>query len=175
MLQYIDAGDSLTLDGMCIPKDPGNRHYDETLAAVEAGEAEILPAPGPTLAAVAAAKLASIQAEKCRVRDGGFFVGGVLFDSDQSARTSYLELVLRFQVEPGFSTRWKASAGVWVEMNAALFAQVQAAGTSHMQAAFTWQEARDAEVSAILAAVAAGTMTDAEARTAVEAVSTQFE
>jgi len=174
MLQYIDDGDSLTLDGMCIPKDPGNRHYDEALAAVEAGEAEILPAPGPTLDEVAAGKRASIQAEKCRVRDNGFVVG-VLWDSDQSARTSYLELALRFQVEPGFSTRWKASAGVWVEMNAALFAQVQAAGTVHMQAAFTWQEARDAEVSAILAAVAAGTMTDAEARTAVEAVSTQFE
>lgn len=133
------------------------------------------PPPQPTLDEVAAGKLATIQAEKCRVRDGGFLVGETLFDSDQAARTSYLELALRFQIEPGFSTRWKASSGVWVTMDATLFSQVQAAGTAHIQAVFAWQEARDAEVAAILAQVAAGTMTEMDARVAVEAVSTTYD
>jgi hypothetical protein len=174
MLQYIDDGDCLTLDGMSIPKDPGNRHYDEALAAVEAGEAEILPAPGPTLNTVAAAKLAAIQAEKCWVRDGGFVVDGVLFDSDQSARISYTELALKLSADPTFTTPWKASAGAWVTMDAPKYVEVSTLGGAHIQAVFAWQAARDAEVLAILAAVAAGTMTEAEARTALEAVSEQF-
>jgi phosphoglycolate phosphatase-like HAD superfamily hydrolase len=126
------------------------------------------------LAAQAAAKTAEIQAEKCRIRDGGFVVDGVLFDSDQAARTSYLELALRFGVDPAFSTRWKASAGVWVAMDATLFARVQAMGTAHMQAAFAWQEARDAELAAILAQAAAGTMNQAEAVAALRGVPERF-
>lgn len=139
------------------------------------GDTPITPAAGPSLSEVATTRLAAIQVEKCRARDGGFLVDGVLFDSDQAARTAYLELALRFQVEPTFSTRWKASSGVWVTMDATLFGRIQEAGTVHIQAAFAWQEARDAEVAAILAQVTAGTMTEEEARAAVAAVSTQFE
>lgn len=140
----------------------------------DAQEAAASPPPEPTLDEVVSAKLAAIQFEKCRVRDGGFLVDGVLFDSDPAARTSYLELAMRFQVDPAFSTRWKASAGVWVEMNATLFARVQAAGTAHMQAAFAWQATRDAEVAAILAQAAAGTMNQAEAVAALRGVSDRF-
>ncbi len=139
-----------------------------------AQEAATQPPPEPTLDEVAAGKLAAIQAEKCRVRDGGFLVDETLFDSDQAARTSYLELALRFQVDPAFSTRWKASSGVWGTMDATLFARVQAVGTAHIQAVFAWQEARDVEVAAILAQVAAGTMTEEEAKAAVAAVSAQY-
>lgn len=102
----------------------------------------------PTLDEAKAAKLAAIQAEKARARDAGFLVNGTLFDSDSAARVAYLELAMRLQAEPVFSTFWKASDGVWVTMDAALFAQVYAAGEAHIAACFAWQSAREAEVAA---------------------------
>lgn len=110
----------------------------------------------PTLADAKASKLAAIHAEKNRARDGGFIVGGVLFDSDLPARTSYAELALAFQQSPDMATRWKASDGVWVDMNLALFSQVYAAGRAHIEACFAWQEAREQDVAAAATVEAVG-------------------
>lgn len=101
---------------------------------------------------VAEKKLAAIQAGKVAARDRGVEVNGVLFDSDLAARMAYNELAVRFQQNPGFSTDWKASAGQWVTMDAALFTQVMAAGEAHIQACFAWQAAREQEVAAAVAA-----------------------
>lgn len=96
--------------------------------------------------------LAAIQAEKVRARDAGFEVNGVLFDSDSEARVAYLELAGKLAANPGYSTSWKASAGLWVDMDAALYAQVAAAGEAHISAVFGWQASREAEVAAAVAA-----------------------
>ena len=107
------------------------------------------PVPGPTLADAKAAKSAAVQAEKVRVRDGGFLVGGVLFDSDAGANVAYLNYFTRVSADPSYvATNWKASTGVWVEMTAALFAQVSSAFGANSEAAFNWQAARDAEIAA---------------------------
>jgi|GEM_PF-1374963 len=129
------------------------------------------PKPAVNLDDVVATKMAAIQAEKCRVRDAGFMAGGVLWDSDQSARTSYLELAMRLQFSPALQVPWKASAGVWVDMNANLYAQVDAAGTAHIQAVFSWQASRDAEVAEILA----GEGTDTEKAEAIQAMRVGYE
>ncbi|UJX40393.1 hypothetical protein K9F62_17070 [Desulfovibrio sp. JY] len=129
----------------------------------------------PTLTEAISAKLAAVQAEKCRVRDGCFLVDGVLFDSDQAARTSYLELENELSADAAYTTPWKASAGFWVTMDATLYASVKASGRTHVAACFAWQAARDAELAAIQAAVVAGTMTDADAITAVDAISASYE
>ncbi|MBU1002357.1 MAG: DUF4376 domain-containing protein [Proteobacteria bacterium] len=101
------------------------------------------------LVAAKNAKRQLIQAEKNRVRDGGFEVDGVLFDSDISARVSYSEIKAKLAVQPGYVVQnWKASTGIWVVMDAALYAQVEAAGEAHQLAVFNWQKARDAEVAA---------------------------
>ena len=99
------------------------------------------------LADAKAAKLAAIHAEKNRARDGGFIVDGVLFDSDLPARTSYAELAIAMQQDPAFSTRWKASDGVWVDMDATLFQKVYAACRAHIEACFAWQEAKEQAVA----------------------------
>lgn len=117
--------------------------------------------PLPNMDEARAAKLAAIQAEKNRVRDGGFPVGGVLFDSDAGARLAYLELENKLAVDQAFTTSWKASDGVWVTMDAMLYAQVKAAGTAHISACFAWQAAREAEVAA------AQTIAEVEAVSAV--------
>ena len=103
---------------------------------------------GATIEEAKAAKLAAIQAEKTKARDGGFMVNGTLFDSDEAARVAYLELAMKLQADPEFSTAWKASDGAWVTMNAELFSQVYAAGANHIAACFAWQGAREAEVAA---------------------------
>lgn len=174
MITYIDTGKSISLDGLSIPKDPSNRHYAEFLELQTRGEAQLV-APCAPLDDRIASKSAAIQTEKCRIRDAGFEVNGVHFDSDQAARTAYLELAMEIAADPAYSTEWKASPGSWVTMNATLFALVKAAGTDHMAAVFGWQATRDGELSAIRAAVAAGTMSEADAIAAVEAVSTAYE
>lgn len=111
-------------------------------------------------------KLAAIQTEKVMARDGGFTVGGVFFDSDLSARVAYQELAGKLAADPSYSTQWKASEGVWVTMDAVLFAQVAAAGEAHISAVFTWQAAREQEVANAVAA---------EDADALAAVSTSYE
>jgi hypothetical protein len=157
-----------------IPEDSGNRHYVEMLSQIESGEAELVEPDAPTLTELLAAKASAIQTEKCRIRDKGFEVEGVHFDSDQAARMSYLEFAMEIAANPTYSKDWKASEGVWVTMDATLFAKVKAVGEAVFTVAFNWQKARDAELAAIKSDVAAGTMTEDQARTAIAAVSTQY-
>ena len=100
----------------------------------------------------AKAKFKAIQAGQVKAKAGGIVVNGILFDSDLSARMAYNELALRFSQNPTFSTRWKASTGSWVTMDAVLFSQVMAAGEAHIQGCFAWQEEREQEAAAALAA-----------------------
>jgi hypothetical protein len=125
-------------------------------------------------AAVAAASSA-IQTAKTRARDAGFLVDGKLFDSDQSARTAYLELANMLTEDASYTTPWKASPGVWVTMDAALYAKVKVAGTAHVSACFSWQAERDAELAAIQTSLASGSLTPADALVAVAAVATTCE
>ena len=114
--------------------------YDGGWAIVDA------EAIGKKMDELKASRLQAVQAEKVRVRDGGFMVAGVLFDSDISARTSYTELGLRLTQNPSFTTQWKASSGQWVTMDAALYAQVMTAGEAHIAAVFAWQAAKEGEI-----------------------------
>lgn len=107
----------------------------------------------PSLADLAAEKMAAIQAEKNRVRDGGFIHAGVRYDSDAEARLAYLELATKLAQDSTYSTPWKASAGAWVQMDAALFSALQPAYEAHISACFAWQGAREQEIAAALAMV----------------------
>ena len=100
---------------------------------------------------LAAAKLEAINSGKNSALDAGFVHDGVLFDSDYKARLAYLEAATQFQLDPEFSTQWKASTGQWVTMDAALFASLIPVYRAHVQACFAWQGAREQEVAAALA------------------------
>jgi hypothetical protein len=93
-------------------------------------------------------KLHLVQIEKNKARDAGFLVNGVLFDSDSDARVAYLELATKLQADPEFTTNWKASDGVWVTMNASLFADVYSAGAAHIANCFIWQANKENEINA---------------------------
>ena len=109
--------------------------------------------PAQALADLAAAKLMAVNEGKNKALDGGFIHDGVLFDSDAKARPAYLELALKLGQDATYSTRWKASTGSWVTMDAALFAALQPAYETHIQSCFGWQAAREQEVAAALALV----------------------
>lgn len=116
-----------------------------------------------TLDEIKTEKLAAIRAEKIRARDGGVLVGGVRFDSDGPARIAYAELALRLAANPDYVVDdWKASEGVWVRMDGALYGNLMAAGEAHIAAVFAWQRQREAEVEL------------AETKAAVRAVSSSF-
>jgi hypothetical protein len=115
---------------------------------------------------LAAKKLVRVNDAKNATLDGGFIHDGKLFDSDSKARLAYLELSLKLSQDATYSTPWKASTGVWVTMDAALFAALQPAYEAHIQACFGWQAAREMEVAAALAIE-----DEAEARAALGAVS----
>lgn len=118
-------------------------------------------APQVDIAALAQTKLTAVNEAKNLALDSGFTLDGVLYDSDSKARLAYLELAVKLGQNPEYSTPWKASAGVWVTMDAALFAALQPAYEAHIAGCFAWQAAREQEVAA---AVAAG---DVEALIAV--------
>jgi hypothetical protein len=127
-----------------------------------------------TLHEVLTDKTVAIRTEKRRARDAGFDVEGMQFDSDAAARIAYLELAKNLGNDPTYSTRWRASEGIWTTMGAALFAKVEAGLKAHIAAVFAWQAAREAELTKNQAAVASKTMTEEMARTAVEAISAQY-
>ncbi|MFV0422271.1 DUF4376 domain-containing protein [Oleidesulfovibrio sp.] len=94
--------------------------------------------------------LQQISMEKNRRRDSGFMVDGLLWDSDYNARIAYAEVAQRFAADPAYIVpQWKASAGKWVQLDAALFASVQAAGEMHIATVFTWQKAKEEELAAL--------------------------
>lgn len=92
--------------------------------------------------------LTMINEEKNRRRDSGFMLDGTLWDSDNPARLAYAEVAGRFVAESSFTAEWKASAGVWVTLDKALFERVYAAGAAHLEAAYAWQKAKEEELAA---------------------------
>ena len=109
-------------------------------------------APPVDIAALASEKLTAINDGKNVALDGGFVYDGVFYDSDAKARLAYLELSLKLGQDPTYSTPWKASAGQWVMMTAALFAALQPAYEAHIAGCFAWQRFREAAVAAAVAA-----------------------
>lgn len=124
----------------------GTPHTVMALGPLPDGWIEVEP-PRPA-GEIRAGLLAEIGARKNALRDGGFLVDGVLWDSDAGARLAYAELAQRLAANPSFSTRWKASESQWVTMTAALFAAVYTAGAAHIAAAFAWQEAEESRLAA---------------------------
>lgn len=92
-------------------------------------------------------KLSQVQLKKNEMRDAGFLVNDIKFDSDIAARLAYTELGLQLQSSPEFVTMWKASNGICVTMNAALYQQVIAAGKTHIESCFAWQAAKEIEIN----------------------------
>jgi len=99
-----------------------------------------------------AAKMKAINEGKNQALDAGFMHDGARFDSDYKARLAYLEAATQFQIDPGFSTHWKASTGQWVTMDAALFAALIPVYRGHIQACFAWQAAMEQELATAYAA-----------------------
>lgn len=93
-------------------------------------------------------KLAQVQTKKNELRDAGFLVDGVLFDSDIAARVAYSELGMQFMNNTEFSTSWKASNGVWVTMDYELYQKVMIAGKTHIESCFMWQANKEIEINA---------------------------
>ncbi len=98
-------------------------------------------------------KLDAIQKEKCRVRDSGVAVDGIVFDTDNAARIAYLEFLGMSQMNPGYTEpNWKASENIFVSMTQELFFKVVLARQTNERNAFEWQKARVIEVEAAVEA-----------------------
>lgn len=93
-------------------------------------------------------KLAEADAKKKQLRDGGFELNGILFDSDFGARMAYAELGIKFSQDPTYSTLWKASTGQWVTMDATLYQQIASAGEAHISGVFAWLAGVQAAIAA---------------------------
>ena len=101
------------------------------------------------VATVKAELKAQVQAEKVRVRDGGVIVNDVLWDTDERAQSAYMRYYLGLLTDQSLViTDWKASVGVWVEMNATTFHGLQMALKEHEAWLFVWQRNKEAEIDA---------------------------
>lgn len=152
-----DVHRDIPADAMPIPADThaallAAQAQGKIIQAGSDGQPVAMDQPGPTAQELREMLLNQIGQRKNEKRDGGFVVRvdgvDVRWDSDVAARLAYAELVQRMASEPEFTTRWKASEGQWVNMDAALFQIVYATGAQHVAAAFAWQEAEEARLSA---------------------------
>lgn len=83
---YLQTEDgSYTFDGMCIPNDPSNRHYQIMQAEVLAATGSITPFAF-TLDEVKATRKAYINACRDTAMDSGVSYGGNTYDSDKQSR-----------------------------------------------------------------------------------------
>ena len=139
-----------------VPAHNPTTHTAEPTVIVDAGNGryrqEFALVPRPLTEWMVVEKLERINAGKNAALDSGFMLDGVLYDSDSKARLAYLELSLKLGQDPAYSTPWKASTGVWVTMDAALFEALQPAYEAHIQSCFAWQAAREQEVAAAVEA-----------------------
>ena len=95
-----------------------------------------------------AAKLQAVQAEKVSVRDGGLDLTGIHWDTDERAQAAYVKYYLGLlQDQTLVVPDWKASSGTWVEMNALVFQELQAALKTHESTLFTWQRQKEQEIN----------------------------
>ena len=123
----------------------------EFLAGIEAADLEEIDTTDINV--IANKKLLDIQKEKCRIRDSGVFVEGVLFDTDESARIAYLEYLGLFQMNPNHvESNWKASENTFVVFTPDLFFKVIAARQINERNAFEWQKSRVQEIEAAVSA-----------------------
>lgn len=76
----------------------------------------------------------------------GLEVNGILFDSDSNARAAYSELAIKFQSDPSFTKRWKASGTIWVDMNLTLFEQILVATEEMCSLVFEWLETEQSNI-----------------------------
>lgn len=97
-----------------------------------------------------AKKIAEIQTEKCRLRDSGIVLDGVLFDTDTTADTKYTKMLLACQINPSYEIPdWKASDGVFVTMTGALVLQVMLESGARESILTSKQKEKIAEVNAL--------------------------
>lgn len=83
-------------------------------------------------------KRTEMAAKKNAIRDGGFEVNGVLWDSDYNARTAYNELRFQFFANPAYTVEnFKVSEGNWITMTKDAFDVAQTIGTQTIENAFT--------------------------------------
>ena len=155
------------------PADP-EQHGRDLYASALAGEfGTVVPYIAPevvetTLEQLAGIKLAAIQKEKIRVRDGGVLVDGILFDTDARAMAAYTKtMVFLFSQNPTAVIQdWKASEGIWIQMTYPLLASLVPIMAANETNAFAWQAAREEEIRVAL---------DNNNRAALETVSTTYE
>ena len=93
--------------------------------------------------------LEKVQAEKVKIRDGGLDLNETHWDTDERAQAAYIKFFLKASIDPTLTvTDWKASEGVWTEMNATVLKELSAALEQHETALFTWQRQKEAEINA---------------------------
>lgn len=94
-------------------------------------------------------KLRKLQTEKIKIRDGGLILNNIKWDTDERAQAAYVKFFLKLQVNQEFiKPDWKASEGIWTEMNATVLNELSAALEQHETLLFTWQRNKEAEINA---------------------------
>lgn len=104
------------------------------------------------LAAAVSAKKIELQREKVARRDAGIEIDGILWDTDMGAQTMYTQFAVGLATNPGLViTTWKASAGVFVPMDAAQLQQITTAWTLHCSTITATQRQKEEEIAALVA------------------------
>lgn len=92
-------------------------------------------------------KESAIRQEKIVAKSKGIVVDGILFDTDDAARLSYIEFMLKQMINPSYTvSEWKASEGVWVTMDAILFGKLMTAWEARLTSLFSFVKTKENEL-----------------------------
>lgn len=131
-------------DNACIPFAEGNRDYAEYLEWLAEGG---VPESAQTVDEVRQEALAKLNSEKRKIKTEGVTVEGVKFDTDEESRIAYLELMIKFMINPEYTVNdWKASDGVWVTMNKSMFDKLVTAWEARLTSLFSFVKVKETEI-----------------------------
>jgi len=89
----------------------------------------------------------NLNQEKKKAKSEGIQVDGILFDTDSEARIAYLELMVKFMIDPTYTVQdWKASEGSWVVMDITLFNKLVAAWEQRLSSLFSFIKTKETEI-----------------------------
>ena len=85
----------------------------------------------------------ALKSKKIKLREQGLVVSGIKFDTDYNAEIAYLTFLNKTKDDPKYTTRWKASKGIWITMNRELCLKVKKLVDEYINNIYKWEEEKE--------------------------------
>lgn len=85
----------------------------------------------------------ALKTKKIKLREQGVVIDGIKFDTDYNAEIAYLTFINKTKDDPNHTVRWKASKGIWINMNRELCLKVKKCVDEYISNIYRWEEEKE--------------------------------